>query len=356
MRKDKLLEQLKINHPIIQGPMAGSSPPALVAAVSNAGGLGSLGAGLMTPDQIRSAIKEIRALTQKPFAVNLFAPEEIDMPSEEMIACANRILDPFRRKLGLPESPEFKPIFLSFHEQLAILLEEKIPIFSFTFGILSPEIIQKIKNHNIFVMGTATTTREAKLLEKSGVDAVIAQGSEAGGHRGTDPQTSIETALIGNMALIPQITDQIKIPVIASGGIMDGRGIAAALMLGASAAQMGTAFLTCPETSIHQKWREALLSSTDESTCLTKVLTGRYVRGIKNNLIIEMSKHLDAILPYPLQRALTRDIVSAATKQDNPEFMTLWSGQAASLCQSKPAAMLIAEWVAEIHKLTNKFQ
>lgn len=353
--KNKLLNLLKIDYPIIQGPMAGSSPPALVAAVCNAGGLGSLGAALMPPDQIRTAIKEIRELTSKPFAVNLFAPEKIPTPSNESIARANKVLDPFRRQLGIPESPEFKPPQISFNEQLTVLLEEKIPIFSFTFGILSADIIQKIKKHNIIVIGTATTTKEAKLLEKSGVDVVVAQGSEAGGHRGSDPQTSIEGALIGGMALVPQIVDQIKIPVIASGGIMNGRGVVAALALGASAAQMGTAFLACPESGIHPQWRQKLLNSTDESTRITSAFTGRYARGIKNTFISEMINHRDDILPYPLQRALIRDIILAASKQNNPELMTLWSGQAASLCRSKPAAILMSELVEEMNQIINNF-
>jgi len=351
--KNKLIEHLKISYPIIQGPMSGASPPALVAAVSNAGGLGSLGAAQMTPAQMRNAIKEIRALTEKPFAVNLFVPDEIVPIAEERLNHANKVLNPLRCMLGIPESPEFTSPSLSFTEQLEVIFEEKIPIFSFTFGIMPPDIIHKLKNNNTIVMGTATTCQEAKRLESAGVDFVIAQGSESGGHRGSAADTPIENALIGSMALIPQIVDQVKIPVIAAGGIMDGRGIVAALALGASAVQMGTAFLTCPEAGIHAKYREALLNANDESTCITRAFTGRYARGIKNYFITAMIKHQADILPHPLQRTLTRDIVAAAKQQNNPEFMMLWSGQAASLCRTKSASVLVAELMVEVKKILN---
>jgi nitronate monooxygenase len=353
--KNKLTEILKIAYPIIQGPMSGASTPALVAAVSNAGGLGSLGAAQMSPDQIRNSIVEIRSLTKNPFAVNLFVPENNNKPSKEMINHANKILNSFRKKLDIELSPDLKPLPFTFNEQLNVILEEKVPIFSFTFGIMSAEIIKQVKDKKIIVIGTATTTREAKLLEQTGVDIIVAQGSEAGGHRGSAADTQIEGALIGGMALIPQIVDHVNIPVMASGGIMDGRGIAAALVLGASAVQMGTAFLTCRESGIHQQYREKLLASTDESTRLTRSFTGRYVRGINNQFIEEMKTHQESILPHPWQRFLTRDIVSAATQQKNTEFMPMWSGQAASLCREISASDLISKLIEEVNKVIKNF-
>lgn len=354
--KNKLVERLKITYPIIQGPMSGASPPSLVSAVSNAGGLGCLGAAQMTPEQIRKAIIETRRQTEKPFAVNLFVPEEITMPSNELIGRANKALDPFRRKLGIAESPEFKPVQLSFMQQLAVVLEEKVPIFSFTFGILSADIIQKLQSHHITVMGTATTCRQAILLEQSGVDFIIAQGSEAGGHRGSAPETQIDSSLIGGMALIPQIIDQVKVPVIAAGGIMDGRGIVAALALGASAVQMGTAFMTCTESGINAKHREALLKSCDESTCITRAFTGRYARTIKNQIIMTMAEQQNDILPYPLQRALTRDIAVAAAQQGKSEFMMMLSGQAAKLCRSVSVKTFFSELITEVDEVIQKFR
>ena len=191
-------------------------------------------------------------------------------------------------------------------------------------------------------------SRSGKLLEQNGVDAIVAQGYEAGGHRGTDLKiTSINDALIGTIALVPQIVDVVSIPVVPSGGIMDARGIVAAIALGASGVQMGTAFLTCPESSIHGKHRECLLSSTDESTRLTNVFTGRMARSLKNDFLLEMEQRDCCILNFPQQSALVKDIREEAKKQNNPEYMSLWSGQASRLCQTKSASELFNELVNE---------
>src|SRR3990167_856273 len=284
---------LKTKYPIIQAPMALSDSPSLAATVSNHGGLGSLGAGAFSQEQIREKIKDIRKLTKKPFAINLFAQTHPKTYSLDEIKEAMSALNYFREKLGLKniEEIEIKSPH-SFEEKLAVILEEKVPIFSFTFFVLPIETIQRIKSHDMIVIGTATTVREAQLLEKNGADMVVVQGYEAGGHRGTDlKMTALPDALIGTMALLPQIVDAVKIPVIASGGIMDGRGIVAALALGAKGVQMGTAFLGCPESGIHPAHRERLLSSTDESTRLTTVFTGRMARSLKNTFFLEMEKN-----------------------------------------------------------------
>ncbi|MDX1900772.1 MAG: nitronate monooxygenase [Gammaproteobacteria bacterium] len=344
---------LKIKHPIIQAPMALSDSPALAAAVSNQGGLGSFGAGTLSPQQIRDKIKEIRALTNNPFAINLFSPIDTKKYTENEIQQAVKSLNYFRQKLGLKDvdhvelqSPS------SFDERLAVILEEKVPVFSFTFGILSKEVIQKIKSHNISVIGTATTVREAQLLETNGVDMVVAQGYEAGGHRGTDLKvTNLADALIGTMALVPQVVDAIKIPVIASGGIMDGRGIVAALALGAAGIQMGTAFLCCPESNIHQIHRKSLLESTDESTRLTTVFTGRMARSLKNAFLLEMEKNHFPILDMPIQGMLVKDIREAAQKQNNLDYMSLWAGQASRLCREIPAAQLFNQFISEAQEI-----
>lgn len=349
---------LKIKHPIIQAPMALADSPLLAATISNQGGLGSLGAALYSPTQIREKIKEIRNLTDKPFSINLFAPTKAKTYSNDEIQKSVEALNYFRKKLGLQDIKkiEISPA-PSFEEKLAVIIEEKVPIFSFTFGVLTKEIIQNIKSHGITVIGTATTVREAQLLEKNGVDLVVAQGYEAGGHRGTDlTLTCIEDALIGTMALIPQVVDSVKIPVIASGGIMDGRGIVAALALGASGVQMGTAFLTCPESSIHIKHRELLFSSTDESTRLTKVFTGRMARSIKNDFLLQLETKEFSILDFPIQSALMKDIREEAKKQNNPEYMSLWSGQASALCRNKTAAELFNELIFEVDAAMNILQ
>lgn len=345
-----LLKKLNIHHPIIQAPMALADSPTLAAAVSNQGGLGSLGAALFEPEQIRHKIREIRKLTNKPFNINLFAPIKSTIYSKEEIQKTFQALNYFRKKLDMPECNHIDiPPSATFEEKLAVILEEKVPIFSFTFGILSIQIIREIQSHGIKVIGTATTVREGLLLEETGVDAVVAQGYEAGGHRGTDLNiASINESLIGTMALVPQMVDALNIPVIASGGIMDGRGIVAALALGASGVQMGTAFMTCPEASIHSKHRERLLESTDESTCLTDVFTGRMARSLKNNFLLEMEKKHIPVLHFPTQSALVKDIREEAKKQNNPEYMSLWAGQASHLCRSKSASHLFNELVNEV--------
>jgi nitronate monooxygenase len=346
---DKISSILKIKYPIIQAPMALADSPALVAAVSNQGGLGSLGAALFTPEQIHEKIKEIRSLTDKPFAINLFAPTTPKKYAEGEIENAVKALNYFRQKLGIPliDKIEIKPA-PSFEEKLTVILEEKIPVFSFTFGILPAELIKKCKSQGVSVIGTATTVREAKILEKNGVDMVVAQGYEAGGHRGTDLKiTDLDYALIGTMALVPQVVDAVGIPVIASGGI-------ASFALGAGGVQMGTAFLCCPESSIHAAHRKLLLESTDESTRLTTAFTGRMARSLKNAFLVAMEKKNFFIPDFPIQSALVKDIREAAQKQNNPDYMSLWAGQASRLCQNKPAAQLFNELIAEVKEILMK--
>lgn len=346
----RLTQALNITYPIIQAPMAGITTAKLVAAVSNAGGLGSLGAALLSPEQMKEAIHQIREMTPHPFAVNLFAPLTHESLALEKIKKMNVLLAPFRKVLQLNELLDITPLKIDFEQQLQIVIEEKVPIFSFTFGILPSKTIEKLKQHGIKIIGTATTVREAKLLENTGADFVVAQGSEAGGHRGSAPDTNVEDALIGSMALIPQIVDALKIPVIGSGGIMDHRGIIAALVLGASGAQLGTAFMTCPEALTHPLHRAALLHSNDESTRITRVFTGRWARSIKNKFLLEMAPHQHALPDFYWQSALTKDIRQAAASQNNPELMSLWSGQAANLCQEKTAEDLMTDIVQKMNK------
>lgn len=345
---NELSQKLGITYPLIQAPMAGVTTPELVAAVSNSGGLGSLGAALLSPTQIREAVHKIRQLTSHPFAVNLFVSEPDTQYSKETIAQVNKFLDEYRSKLHLAPEPIIKPSGDNFAEQLAVIIAEQVPVFSFTFGVLPKATIAQLKSQGIYTIGTATTVHEAILHEQSGVDFVVAQGSEAGGHRGSAHDTIIEDALIGTMALTPQIVDKVTIPVISSGGIMDGRGVIAALALGTSAAQLGTVFLTCPEATINPEHRAALLQSTDESTRLTRAFTGKMARSIKNKFLLEVEKARAIIPNYYIQSALTKDIRQAAVQQHNTDFMSLWAGQASSLCQTKPAGELFSEIVNEV--------
>ncbi|HEX2911164.1 MAG TPA: nitronate monooxygenase [Chloroflexia bacterium] len=351
----KITRTLKIAYPIIQGPMAGGpTTPALVAAVSNGGGLGSLGAAYLTPDQMRKDIREIRSLTAKPFGVNLFIPGPAQA-QPQAIERMQQILATYRRELGL-ETPEIKaPYIPSFEEQIQVALEERVPVFSFTFGLLPARWVQEMKAAGIVVMGTATTVQEGIALEKSGVDGIVGQGSEAGGHRGTF-LAPVPQSLIGTMALIPQLVDAVKIPVVAAGGIMDGRGIAAALTLGADAVQLGTAFLATPESGAHPDYKTLLQKSPEDSTTLTRVFSGRYARGLRNRFTEELQDHEAELLPFPIQNSYTRDIRTAANKQNRTEFMSLWAGQGVRLTRALPAAELVAELAKEVNAALNKVQ
>ncbi len=345
---------LHISLPLIQAPMAGgATTPELVAAVSNAGALGSFAAGYLAADDMRKSIHRIRQLTNKPFAVNLFIPEKYYATAKQLEKSRD-IIQTVCHELNLTisiPSPPYAPVF---EEQLQVLLEEKIPIFSFTFGIPSTEWIEKFKMNRTTLMGTATTLEEAILLEKSGIDMIIAQGSEAGGHRGTFLGTA-EEALHPLSALILLLQGQVHVPIIAAGGIMHANDIIAALTSGAAAVQMGTAFLCCAESGIHPLYKKALLNTSPNNTVLTRAFSGKSARGIRNQFVTRMQPyeqaHAKDILDYPIQHALTIAMRKEAQRQNNIEFMSLWAGDAAHLCQSLPVAQLIAELSEEVSRL-----
>lgn len=343
-----LTHRLNLQHPIIQAPMAGGGDtPALVAAVANAGAIGFVGAAYSTPEQIAELGRAIREKTERPFGVNLFAP----LPAPQAVNNAQPAVDrvaPFYAELGLPTPSVPQLPRTSFSEQIAACLEMGAAAFSFTFGILPNDAIAAIKQRGLFLIGTATTVDEAMALEKAGVDAVVAQGSEAGGHRGTF-LGDFSAAMIGTISLVPQLVDAVQLPVIASGGIMDGRGIAAALALGASAVQLGTAFLTCNESGICEGYKQTILNAGEDETRITRAFSGRPARGIVNRFLrqIESGDASDAILPFPLQNVLTRPLRNAATKQNRPEFLNLWAGQGVRLARRQSAADLIDRLAAQ---------
>ncbi|MFB0846771.1 NAD(P)H-dependent flavin oxidoreductase [Paenibacillus oleatilyticus] len=333
-------------YPIIQAGMAGGpTTPELVAAVSEAGGLGTIGAGYLPPEQIKHAIEDVRRLTDRPFAVNLFTPESFG-PPDETAARMNEWLNRYRERFKLAPGAMPAKFQETFEEQLQVVLDERVPVFSFTFGIPSPEHIGKLKSEGIKLIGTATTVREALALEAAGIDLIVAQGSEAGGHRGTF-LGRYEDGLVGTMALVPQIVAQVRTPVIASGGIMDGRGIVASLALGACGVQMGTAFLTCDESGAHEQHKRTILQSSEEDTTVTVAFSGKAARGIKNEFISDMKKYPGPIPEYPIQNKLTQDIRKAAANENNPQYMSLWAGQALRLNRTESASKLIGEWMSE---------
>jgi len=342
MTSGDLITRLKIALPIVQAPMAGGpTTPELVAAVSAAGGLGSIGAGYLTHAQIAASAAAIRARSDCPFALNLFVGG-FGTATEQEVLAAQRMLAPIRRELGLAEYGE-PPSRLAedLEAQIEAVLAAAPAVFSFTFGVPDAAVLERCRALGILTVGTATTVEEALELERAGVDAVCAQGGEAGGHRGTF-LGAMDDALIGTMALVPQIVDRVRVPVIASGGIMDGRGIAAALALGAQAAQLGTAFLLCPEAGTSAPYRAALKDAALTSTTrVTRAFSGRHARGIVNRFMREIDAHGAELPPYPVQNALTREIRQAAAKAGRTEFLSLWAGQAAPMARELPAGELV---------------
>jgi nitronate monooxygenase len=344
---NELLKRLSIRHPIIQGPLGGGpSTPELVAAVSNAGGLGSLGAAYLTPEQITAAIQKIQSLTENPFQVNLFAGgwnAKAHADPHPML----ELLTEIHHTLGLPPPAPPLPKPDPFPEQFEAVLDAHPSIFSFTFGIPNPDTFARLKKRGIFILGTATTLAEAHLLAEAGVDAIVAQGAESGAHRGTFAGP-FESCMVPTLELVRGIAAVVPKPVIATGGLMDGRDIAAAMAAGASAASLGTAFLVSTESAAPQAHKQAILSATKDNTVITRAFSGRPARGLPNTFIQKLIGHENTILPYPLQNALTRAMRAAAAEQGNPDFLSLWAGQGVARARAMPAAELVSRLLAEI--------
>jgi nitronate monooxygenase len=337
-RGKALCDLLGIEHPLIQAPMAGLSTPELVAAVSNEGALGSLAAAYLGAEEIRELAARTRKLTAQPFAINLFAlvPPRPSADSSPILAA----LAPMHRELGLP-APALTGSWPDFDAQLETVIELEPRVFSFTLGLPSPAQLERVRRAGIRIVGTAISLAEARALEAAGVDAICAQGAEAGGHRGTFLSRE-EDALIGTLALVPQLVEAVRIPVIAAGGIMDGRGIAAVSALGASAAQLGTAFIACPECGAAPSYKAALREGT---TALTRVFSGKLGRALRNQIVDELDRVPP--LPFPLQHFATGAIRKAASRADDPRFLALWAGQGASRARAMPAGELVRTLVAE---------
>src|SRR5580698_8301667 len=326
--ENRLTAKLGIDYPIIQGPLGGLSSQKLTAAVSNFGGLGSFGAHGLAPEAIKDVIAEIRSLTSKPFAMNLWVSMEDKGARTSDENAFNRSLAPLAvhlAALGAPR-PTYKPYSpIRFEDQARVLLDAKVPVFSFIFGIPPKEILDECRMKGIVTMGTATTPSESISLEEAGVDVIVASGFEAGGHRGSFLLPA-EESLTGTFSLVPQVADAVSVPVVAAGGIADARGIVAAFALGAEGVQIGTAFLATEESGASALHRNALRSEMAGRTGLTKGFTGRLARGIHNQLLEELNLPGVEILPYPLQRALVKNLSVLAEKAERPEFLPLWAG------------------------------
>src|ERR1700739_3635046 len=352
-QENRLTSRLGLQYPIIQGPLGGLSSQRLTAAFSNHGGLGSFGAHGLKPEAIRKVIREIRGLTSKPFAMNLWVSMEDEGALNSTEQAFYRSLAPLAKHIesvggGKPSYLPYEPI--RFDDQVQVLLDEGVSAFSFIYGIPSKQILDEFRRKEIALIGTATTVDEAIALEQAGVDVIAASGFEAGGHRGSFLRPS-EDSLTGTMALVPQVVDAVQLPVVAAGGIGDTRGILAAFALGAEGVQMGTAFLACEDSGANTLHRKALLSGQAKQTALTRGFTGRLARGIKNRLLDELNQKDIEILPYPLQRALVRHLSIPAEKAGRPELLPLWAGQSANLSRNSDVRALLDTLVQEISEI-----
>jgi nitronate monooxygenase len=347
--------RLGIEYPIIQGPLGGLSTQRLTATVSNFGGLGSFGAHGLSPAAIKDVIAEIRALTSKPFAINLWVSMEDEGARTSGGDAFSRSLAPLAghiQALGgtLPTYTPYVP--KRFEDQARVLLNAKVPVFSFIVGIPPKEILDECRAQGILTIGTATTPDEAVILEQAGVDVIVASGFEAGGHRGSFLRPA-EESLTGTFSLVPQVADAVSVPVVAAGGIGDARGVIAAFALGAEGVQIGTAFLVCEESGASALHRDAILSGKGRRTALTRGFTGRLARGIHNQLLEELNRPGVEILPYPLQRGLVKNLSMLAEKASKADLLQLWAGQSASLSRQSDASAFLQTLVSEVSSIAS---
>lgn len=332
-----------IELPIIQAPMAGSVSSKIVVEVCNAGGLGSHACALMGPEQIRSELKAVTAGTSRPYNVNFFAHRE-PTPDPAREDAWRRVLAPYLAEYGIdPAAIQAGPQRKPFDDAAADVLEEfKPPVVSFHFGLPSDALVKRVKSWGSKVISSATTVDEARYLEAHGCDAIIAQGAEAGGHRGMFLTTDVSTQ-IGTLALVPQVVNAVKVPVIAAGGIADARGVAAALKLGAAAAQVGTAYLFCPEATTNPLHRAALKTDAAATTAITNLFTGRPARAIVNRLMREAGPINPAAPEFPLAATAIFALRQKTEPRGINDFTSMWAGQSARLGREIPAAQLTRE-------------
>ena len=359
----QLCDLLNVKYPIIQAGMGGHTTPELVAAVSNAGGLGILGASRLTTQQLKDAIHKIKSLTSHPFGVNLvLAPPE---PSNDEVATAQRFLDQFRKELNIPLSSAINANHIQLPpspipDYLRIILEEeKVPVLSIGLGDPT-KLVEQAHTSNAKVMAMVTTVEEATKVVKGGVDIVVAQGSEAGGHRSTfqlNMNDKEEVPMVGTLALVPQIVDAVAIPVIAAGGIMDGRGLVASLALGAAGVLLGTRFMVARESGTFQAYRERMFTAKETDTVITRSFTGRPARSIRNRFIEEYHKSGFTPLAWPLQALAADDIYSAAQANSKTEYYPLLAGQGLRLLKKdQGAAEIIEEIVQDANKIISRLK
>ncbi len=346
LARNDLLARLGIEFPILLSPMAGGpGSPELAAAVSNAGGLGSIGVAYLTPDQIAAEIRRVREKTSRPFNVNLFAGGFPDAAPSFDPAPMLEILSEIHRAWGLPAPavPQYKGN--PFRDQFEAVLEARPAAFSFTFGIPDRALLARCRERGIVTLGTATTIGEGRMLAEAGVDAIVIQGSEAGAHRGTFAG-SFESSMVPTRDLLRGLSGTNgTIPVVASGGLMTGEDVAALLDAGAAAVQLGTAFLASPESGAPEAHKQAILAARSDTTVITRVFSGRPARGLKNAFIEKLDGREHTVLPFPIQNSFTRMMRSTAAQRGDAGYLSLWAGQGVARARSLPAAELVARLI-----------
>ncbi len=343
----RLLDLLNLDIPIIQAPMAGSDSVVLARSVSSTGALGSLAAALLDPDGVRQAVQAMREGVNRPLNLNFFCHTMTD-PGVAAKAKWSEFLRPHYERSGLDVGavPESR-LRLPFDQEMCAVVEEVKPeVVSFHFGLPTFELMQRLKEAGVKVLSSATSVAEARWLEDHGCDAVIVQGLEAGGHRAMFLETSVVTQ-VGLFALLPQVADAVSVPVIAAGGIADARGIVAALALGASGVQMGTAYLFCPEANVSPLYRQALRGATDTGTAVTNLFSGRPARGILNRYLEESGPISAEALAFPYAATMVAPLRATSEKAGSLDYMQLWAGQSARLGHQMPAAQFTCTLAAE---------
>jgi nitronate monooxygenase len=338
-RAQSFCDRFRLRVPILLAPMAGACPPALSIAVADAGGLAACGALLMKPEEILAWASQVRGQTNRRYQINLWIP---DPPPQRDPAHEAKVRK-FLAAWGPAVPPEAGDATLpDFAAQCGALLDAAPPIVSSVMGLYPPEVVARLKQRGIAWFANVSTVAEARAAEQSGADVIVAQGMEAGGHRGCFEAAEAERRLVGLFALVPAIVDAVQVPVVATGGIADERGVAAALMLGASAAQVGTAFLVCPEAMIHPAWAKALAIAAPENTMLSRVFSGRAGRSLETDYV-RAATAADAPrpAPYPVQRGLTTAMRAEAQKAGDLQRMQVWAGQSAGLARVEPAGQVV---------------